>query len=232
MFGAQGAFVIFTTVFTFYIVYVLGQASTVVSVMNSLNSILQICAALVFIFICAKKGFMAPNQLALGAVIVSVLLYGGLYLLSIPSSSMFLAITIITILMGAAMGGTYYIPWTVFMADIDELVTNRRREGILPVRCVHAIFLKAILLFAIGAILSVAGFKEGLGAQPKSAIDAIVLLLVIGTAGFTAFAVWCTDRLEIFNQKTHKIALDEVQGIHNGGPWKMHQMKIVVLSNS
>ena len=38
----------------------------------------------------------------------------------------------IVIVFGLGTGGVYYIPWTsyTFMADVDEVVTNRRREGI------------------------------------------------------------------------------------------------------
>jgi oligogalacturonide transporter len=38
----------------------------------------------------------------------------------------------ITVLFGLGTGGVYYIPWTVytFLADVDEIYTGRRREGI------------------------------------------------------------------------------------------------------
>ena len=38
----------------------------------------------------------------------------------------------ITVIFGIGTGGVYYIPWTVytFLADVDEVFTGRRREGI------------------------------------------------------------------------------------------------------
>lgn len=220
LFGAQGALVVFSTVFTYFVVYALNQSETLVSGMNSLNSVLQIITTFVFIVICARKGFMGPNGVALGLVVFSALAYGALYWFNLSGSVLFVAITGVTILMGIAMGGTYYIPWTVyaFMADIDELVTNRRREGILAgAMYTCSKFIKATLLFFVGAILSAAGFKEGLGQQTTGAIDAIVWIMVGGTIGFTIIALYSTWRLRFFNKETHKVVLQEIARIHAGG---------------
>ena len=220
LFGAQGALVIFTTMFTYFIVYALQQSEAMVSGMNGLNSIIQICTTFVFIFICARKGFMGPNKIALGLLIICVFAFASIYWMGLSGSIVFIAITIVSFFIGIAMGGTYYVPWTVyvFMADIDELVTNRRREGILAgamYTCNK--FLKATILFVIGALLSSAGFKEGLGAQSTSAIDAIVWLFVGGTVLFTLIAMYSTFRLTIFNQHTHQVVLDELKRVHEGG---------------
>ncbi len=220
LFGAQGALVIFTTMFTYFVVYALQQSATLVSGMNSLNSIAQIIATFAFIFICAHKGFMGPNQVALTFLILCVFSYASIYWLGISGSIVFILLTGLSVIMGLSMGGTYYIPWTVyvFMADIDELVTNRRREGILAgamYTCNK--FLKATILFIIGALLSAAGFKEGLGTQSSSAIDAIVWLFVGGTTLLTLVAMYSTHRLKIFNQATHQIVLDELARVHAGG---------------
>ncbi|MCH5463825.1 MFS transporter [Levilactobacillus tujiorum] len=220
LFGAQGALVIFTTMFTYYVVYALQRSETLVSGMNSINSIVQIGATFAFIFICAKKGFMGPNKIALGLLILCVLAFGSIYWLGLSSNAVFIAIMAISVLMGIAMGGTYYIPWTVyvFMADIDELVTNRRREGILAgamYTCNK--FLKATILFIIGALLSSAGFKEGLGTQSDAAVHAIVWLFVGGTILFTLVAVYSTFKLTVFNQQTHQVILDELKRVHGGG---------------
>lgn len=45
---------------------------------------------------------------------------------------MTLLVAFVTIIFGLGTGGVYYIPWTAytFMADVDEIVTNRRREGV------------------------------------------------------------------------------------------------------
>lgn len=221
LFGAQGALVVFTTVFTYYIIYALNQQPTLVSAMNSLNSILQIITTFTFVFICSKKGFIKPNLVALTLVVLSVLSYGALYLLDAPDTTLYFAVIGITVVMGVAMGGTYYIPWTVyaFMADIDELVTNRRREGVLAgSMMVCNKFLKAVLLLAIGNILSAFGFKAGSNVlQPDSAIYAITLLMVAGTVVFVLIAVYCTCKFKVFNQETYGVIIEEVKRVHNGG---------------
>ncbi len=221
LFGAQGALVVYTTTFTYFIVYVLGQQPSLVSAMNSLNSILQVGTTFAFVFICSKKGFIKPNIVALSLVILSVLMYASLYIFGASDTALYIAVIGITVVMGVAMGGTYYIPWTVyaFMADIDELVTNRRREGVLAgSMMVCNKFLKAVLLLMIGNILSASGFQSGTNVvQPDSALNAITGLFLFGTIAFTLVALYCTHKFKIFNQDTYRIVIDEIIRIKSGG---------------
>ncbi|MCI1857866.1 MAG: MFS transporter [Sporolactobacillus sp.] len=220
LFGAQGALVVFSTVFTYFVVYALNRSESLVSGMNSLMSVIGILMTFVFIFLCARKGFMGPNAVSLGLVVFGVLAYGAIYWMGLTGSTLFIVITGVTVVMGIGMCGTYYVPWTIytFMADIDELVTNRRREGILAgTMYTCSKFIKATLLFCVGAILSAAGFKEGLGDQTPEAVNSIVWIMIGGTILFTLVAFYSTWRLRYFNKKNHQVVLDEIQRIRSGG---------------
>ena len=128
-FGAEW---LFTACFTYFIVFCLKQPSTLVSELNSMSSILQLISTALFIGIVSKerRAFTKPFIGALSVVIAAIMCYFGI-LFSIQVIWTLL-VAFVTIIFGLGTGGVYYIPWTAytFMADVDEIVTNRRREKV------------------------------------------------------------------------------------------------------
>lgn len=213
-FGAEW---LFTAVFTYFIVFVLSRPSTFVSEMNSMSSILQLVSTMAFMVICAKKGFTRPFTFALGMVVSAVLAYNIIYFLHIPHLTWL--VIAVTAFFGLGTGGVYYIPWTtyVFMADIDEVVTNRRREGIYSGAMTMAgKLMRATVVFILGIVLSMFGFKEGATTQPASAVNAIIGVMLIGVVGLAILGMICSERMKL-NQETHQVILDELDWIHKGG---------------
>ena len=89
----------------------------------------------------------------------------------------------IVIVFGLGTGGVYYIPWTsyTFMADVDEVVTNRRREGIYAGAMTMAgKLIRASIVSILGFTLAAFGFKEGASVQPESACNAIIGVMLFG----------------------------------------------------
>lgn len=208
---------LFTAVFTYYIVFVLGQPSTFVSEMNSMSAILQLGSTALFMFICAKKGFTKPFSFALGMVISAVLAYGAISFLHL--SNIAGIVIAITAWFGLGTGGVYYIPWTtyVFMADIDEVVTNRRREGIYSGAMTMAgKLIRATVVFILGVVLQFFGFKEGATTQPASAINAILGVMVFGVITLAVLGIICSSRLKL-DKRSHQLILDELDRVHKGG---------------
>ncbi|MCH4170292.1 MAG: MFS transporter [Lactobacillus sp.] len=208
---------LFTATFTYFVVFVLQRPSTFVSEMNSMSSILQLVSTAVFIIICAKKGFTKPFSAALGIVISAVLAYVVIYFFHIPHLTWL--VVGITALFGIGTGGVYYIPWTVytFMADVDEVVTNRRREGIYSgAMTMGGKLIRATIVFILGVVLSQFGFKEGATTQPQSAINAIIGVLLIGVIGMALLGMFFSHRMKL-NHETHKVILAELDRVHNGG---------------
>lgn len=213
-FGAEW---LFTATFTYFIIFVLARPSVMVSELNSMNSILQLASTAIFIIICAKKGFSKPFSLALGVVISSVIAYLVVYFLHIPHLTWL--IVGITALFGIGTGGVYYIPWTVytFMADVDEVVTNRRREGIFSGAMTMAgKLIRATIVFTLGVVLSIFGFKEGATVQPTSAVHAIIGVLIFGVIGLALLGQYFSSKMKL-NHYTHKVVLNELERIHSGG---------------
>lgn len=208
---------LFTAVFTYYIVFVLGQQSTFVSELNSMSAILQLVSTALFMFVCAKKGFTKPFSFALGMVISAVLAYGAITFFHLSSISGI--VIAITAWFGLGTGGVYYIPWTtyVFMADIDEVVTNRRREGIYSGAMTMAgKLIRATVVFILGVVLQFFGFKEGATNQPASAIYAILGVMVIGVITLAVLGIICSSRLKL-DKHNHQLILDELDRVHKGG---------------
>ena len=213
-FGAEW---LFTATFTYFVVYVLSRPSTFVSEMNSLSSILQLISTLIFVKIVAKRGFKKPFIWALSIVIAAILGYIGVAVLNVPH--MTVLIIAIVIVFGLGTGGVYYIPWTsyTFMADVDEVVTNRRREGIYAGAMTMAgKLIRASIVSILGFTLAAFGFKEGASVQPESACNAIIGVMLFGCCGLALLGIICSVKMKL-TQETHKVVIAELDRIHNGG---------------
>lgn len=213
-FGAEW---LFTATFTYFVVYNLGRPSTFVSEMNSLSSILQLISTAIFVGIVAKKGFRKPFIWALSIVICAILGYVAVAVFNLPHMTG--VIIAIVIVFGLGTGGVYYIPWTsyTFMADVDEVVTNRRREGIYAGAMTMAgKLIRASIVSILGFTLAAFGFESGATTQPQSACNAIIGVMLIGCCGLAVLGIICSIKMKLTHE-THKIVIDELERIHNGG---------------
>ncbi len=98
-------------------------------------------------------GFARPFRIALQVVIVSVVAYAALYFTGWSETTTVIVLFCITAVFGLSTGGIYYIPWTVytFLADVDEVLTGRRREGIYAGAMTFAgKMVRSIIVFAMG----------------------------------------------------------------------------------
>ena len=213
-FGAEW---LFTATFTYYVVYVLAQPSTFVSEMNSISSILQLISTMLFVGIVAKKGFKKPFIWALSVVIAAILGYIAVAFVHVPNLT--IVMIAIVVVFGLGTGGVYYIPWTsyTFMADVDEVVTNRRREGIYAGAMTMAgKLLRASIVSILGFTLAAFGFKEGVSVQPQSAQNAIIGVMLIGCCGLALLGIVFSFKMKL-TQDTHKIVIAELERVHGGG---------------
>lgn len=213
-FGAEW---LFTACFTYFIVFCLQRPSTFVSEMNSMSSILQLVSTAIFIGIVAKKGFTKPFISALCVVISAIICYVGIFVFQLHHITAL--VILVTAVFGLGTGGVYYIPWTAytFMADVDEVVTNRRREGVYAGAMTMAgKLMRASIVFLLGQVLAAFGFVSGASTQPASAVHAIVLVLLIGVGGMALIGIIFSCQMKL-DHHTHKIVIDELDRIHSGG---------------
>lgn len=215
-FGAEW---LFASIFTYFIVFGLKQDTSLVSHLNSLSSIMQLVSTAVFIGICVKMGFARPYRIALQIVMVSVLAYGALYFTGWSETSTIVTLFAITIVFGLSTGGIYYIPWTVytFLADVDEVLTGRRREGIYAGAMTFAgKMVRSVIVFVMGWILSQFGFVSGQATQSTSAEYAIIGVFVIGVIALATVAIFYSKQMTL-DRKNHAILLEEIERIKAGG---------------
>jgi len=126
------------------------------------------------------------------------------------------------ILLGAARAGLYYIPWNIysFIPDIDEMVTQQRREGIFAgVMVLTRKSTVALAIMLIGVVLQESGFVKGNGAQPESALYAIIGLMLFATSALLAVSFITTYKFTL-TRDTHKLLLKEIARRKLGGDYR------------
>jgi len=213
-FGAEW---LFAASFTYFVVFALGQKAEMVSNLNSFSSIMQLISTFGFITLCIKMGFAKPFRIALNIVILSVIAYTVLYFTD--SNNMVIILFTITAFFGLGTGGVYYIPWNVytFLADVDEMVTGKRREGVYAGAMTFCgKLMRSVIVFGMGWVLDAFGFVSGEKAQPASAINALITIFSIGVISLAILGVISAYRMKL-DRATHKIILDEIQRIKDGG---------------
>lgn len=214
-FGAEW---LFAATFTYYIIFVLHEPRSFVSEINSLSSICQLISTAIFMAICAKKGFRGPFAIALLMVITSVIAYVAIYKFGVSENLTYIVIAV-TIWFGFGTGGVYYIPWNVytFLADVDEVVTGRRREGVYAGAMTMAgKLMRASVVFILGIVLTTHGFEKGTDIQPQSAVNAITGVLLYGVVGLALLGVFFSWKMKL-NHKSHSIVIAEIKRIKEGG---------------
>lgn len=212
-----GALWLFTAVFTFFLIFALNQTTTTVSLLNSVVFIVQIISTSLFIMLCAKKGFNKPFIFASSLVVLAFAGFIGIYFFNLTHNTILLFL--VTIVYGTGIGGVYYIPWTLytFLADVDEAVTNRRREGIYAGSMIlSGKLIRATVVFLSGLILTKVGFVSSAETQPVSAIYGLIGIIAIGCVGLSLLGVLSAKLMKL-NERTHRIIIEETQRVHDGG---------------
>lgn len=208
---------LFASTFTYYVVYVLNQQKSLAATMNSWSAVCQLVSTFIAMAIIAKIGFKKPYIMGLSIVILAVLgyiftaLFG--YHESVP------LIIVITTIFGLGTGTVYYIPWSTytFMADVDEVVTDRRREGVYAGAMTMAgKFMRFVVVQALGIVLALNGFDKTAKTQSESAVLAIIGVLLIGVCGLAIIGIIFTMRMKL-DHHTHQVIIDEIARVHNGG---------------
>ncbi|MEB3363166.1 MFS transporter [Lactobacillus sp. R2/2] len=104
-----------------------------------------------------------------------------------------------------------------FLPDVDEIVTAKRREGeYAGVNTTIDTILDSLFTLIIGIILQMTGFKAGTKVQAPTTVKALLILycvvpIVLLLLGI-AFSYICK-----LNVENHKIILQEIKRLRNGG---------------
>lgn len=209
----------FLAVFTYFVIYGLKQDASLASLLLSNMMFMSIPGTFIFMMLLGRFNMTPSNALRISyASIIAVFIFlFAVYLWQwqVPT----ILFSAVFILFGLVRAGLTYIPWNIysFIPDIDEMVTCKRREGIFAgVMVLTRKSSVAIAIFIIGIVLQESGFAKGSGAQPESAVHAIVGLMIFVTSAMLAISFWLTFKFKL-TQHTHKVLIKEIARRKLGG---------------
>lgn len=214
--GGYTSIDVLNAVFTYYIVFTLGgnvaKAATLLGVMAAA----QFFSVWAFITLAVRLHPGPAYRLAAATYAVGVLMLGALAVFKVPDP-LFWAYPI-AFFAGLGRGGLIYIPWNTYnyIADVDEIVSTERREGVFAgVMTMVRKAVQALAVMLVGAILQFGGFLSSAPAQPMSAKATIVGVLIAGPLLFLLFGVLVSRRFTL-SQPTHDLLMREIQRFRSG----------------
>ena len=214
--GGSVAQDIFNSVFTYFVVFALATSSVVASNLLSVINGLQFFGVGVATWLTLRyspsRAFATQALMALVAFALFALtyVYG-----STSMSLLYLAAGVA----GLARGGIYSIPWNnyTFVADVDEILTCNRREGIFAgFMSLLRKASQAFSIFLVGVALQMSGFITGHSSQPQSAINMILAIMIVLPVVLTLWGIWSAFQFKV-NSRTHAVLNDEVARLKQGG---------------
>jgi oligogalacturonide transporter len=200
---------VFNAVFTYYVVFVLMHSASVASNLLGTMAIMQFIAVIGMIPLCIKFG-PAPSYrmvvvlFGLSSVSYAVLWYAGL-------SDVFSLLMLVSAIAGLGRGGINYVPWNTYtyIADVDEVITGQRREGIFAgIMTLTRKASQAGAVMLVGIVMQLSGFVSGQATQPPAVSHTILTILSFGTVGVLACGFLISLRFKL-NLQTHSILREE-----------------------
>lgn len=200
---------VFNAVFTYYVVFVLMQSASVASNLLGTMAIMQFIAVIGMIPLCIRFG-PAPSYrmvvvlFGLSSVSYAVLFYAGL-------SDGFSLLLLVSAIAGLGRGGINYVPWNTYtyIADVDEVITGQRREGIFAgIMTLTRKASQAGAVMLVGIVMQLSGFVSGQSVQPPAVSHTILMILSFGTVAVLACGFLISLRFKL-NLQTHSVLREE-----------------------
>lgn len=200
---------VFNAVFTYYVVFVLMQSASMASSLLGTMAILQFIAVIGMIPLCIKYG-PAPSYrmvvvlFGLSSISYALLYYAGL-------SDTFSLLLLVSAVAGLGRGGINYVPWNTYtyIADVDEVITGQRREGIFAgIMTLTRKASQAGAVMLVGIVMQLSGFVSGQSVQPPAVSHTILMILSFGTVAVLACGFLVSLRFKL-NLHTHSVLREE-----------------------
>jgi oligogalacturonide transporter len=207
---------IFNGVFVFFVVFALRATTADASNFMGFMAVAQLAAVAGFIWLILRIHPAPSYRLAVSFYALAVLGFLAIYLASPPNLLAWMMLPVL--LAGLGRGGLNYIPWNIYnyMADVDEIVTGKRREGAFAgVMTFVRKTMQAAAIALVGLILEWGGFVSKAKVQSPGAIATILTVLVAGTLTLLAFGFVVSLRFRL-NHQTHGVLMDEIERFRAG----------------
>lgn len=215
--GAFVALDVFGASFAYYFTFILHYNVSSASVVYTCFSIIQVISVPIIAYLCIKIGSVMSYRVAIGCLLISMVSFIIIPLFN-PTISLIFFVLVIFVL-GFARAGCYFTPWNIynFIADIDEALTTKRREGTFAsTMTVSRKLIQALAFAIVGFTLSIFNFKAGAVIQPSSALLGINICFIGGTILFCIIGAIASSRFRL-TQSKHSILVSELERLRNGG---------------
>ena len=207
---------IFGALFIVYLLLILQVNPTMGSTAMSVMTFCQCLGIPLFTWLCMRVGNANAYKVAIAMIIASIAFYR---FLNPSMTDLTLCIIGGAIVLGVARGGTYMIPWNVyvFLPDVDEALTGRRREGIYAgVMMLMRKISQAVAMMVVGFALEYFGYTKGMSNASPETIDGIKLVFLVGPALLGILALFGASRFKL-NKHNHSILVTELNRMRQGG---------------
>jgi len=207
---------IFNAAFTYFVVFALSSSVAVASGMMGSMAFAQLVAVACFIPLILWIQPAPSYRLACSLYILGIL--GLIWLYHFKPANVALLLYVPVLIAGLGRGGLNFIPWNIYnyIADVDEIVTGERREGIFAG---VMIFVRkttmAAAVMAVGLILQAGGLVAGATTQSSTARTTIVVLMAIGPILLLVMGILISMKFKL-TKKTHAILMREIARFKSG----------------
>lgn len=209
--SGQTAVDFLTTLFIYYLTYVLGRKSEFSLVLGVLL-IVQLLSMSMHGAISKKFGKTVPLRIGLGVWLVGLAIT-----LFITKDSPSYLIYIVAAMSGVGSSASTFVPWSILpeISDIDEIITGKRREGIYAgMSTLIRKTAQALSVFIIGQVLEAIGYIANVEQSPGTILG-IRLLFFVGPVIFMIIAFITSSRYKMTERK-HVILMNEINARKKG----------------
>jgi len=209
---------IFNAAFTFFVIFALAGTTAVASAVLGTMYIVQFVAVIIAINIALKASPGVAYRVAAVSFALGVLLLVGLWAQGVAANSWLLYVPIL--FAGLGRGALNYIPWATYnyMADVDEIVTGRRREGSFAgIMTFIRKATQAAAVAGVGLLMELGGFVSGAEVQTPHAVHTIAMILGVGTIAVLVLGVIVSFRFKL-NSRTHAVLMHEIERLRENDP--------------
>jgi oligogalacturonide transporter len=165
-----------------------------------------VCFIPLILWLQPAPSFRLASILYAAAIIGLALLY------QFRSANIILLLYVPVLIAGFGRGGLNFIPWNIYnyIADVDEIVTGERREGVFSgVMIFTRKTTMAAAVMTVGLILDAGGLVKGATTQSVMTQHVITVLLVVGPILLLAMGIWVSFGFKL-NKTTHAILVREI----------------------
>jgi oligogalacturonide transporter len=201
---------IYNVAFTYFIVFALAGTGGAASSLTAMMFFAQLISVACFIPLIVRIHPGGAYRVASSVYAIAIIT---MLVLAFVLPGKALAWMLIPVLIaGLGRGGLNYIPWNTYnyMADVDEIVTGRRREGVFA--GVMTFIRKTAQAGAValaGILLEAGGFLSGSTQQSSEAVTTIIWLLAAGPLVVLALGFLVSLRFRL-SAATHAVLMSEI----------------------